>query len=84
MSHATVSAKGWVVIPRDLRRKYGLKPGTAVEIVDYGGELAVVPVPRDPVAALFGMFAHRGGSLTEELLAERRREHERDERLASR
>ena len=26
----TVSAKGWVVIPKDLREKYGLEKGTQV------------------------------------------------------
>jgi AbrB family looped-hinge helix DNA binding protein len=39
----TISSKGWVVIPADLRKKYGLKPGDAVNIVDYGGVLALVP-----------------------------------------
>ena len=32
----TVSEKGWVVIPAELRRKYNLQPGTEVSVVDYG------------------------------------------------
>ncbi len=39
-----ISAKGWVVIPAELRRKYGLEPGTQVQVIDYGGALAHVPL----------------------------------------
>jgi len=35
----TISSKGWVVIPAELRKKYHLMPGTEVLIVDYGGVL---------------------------------------------
>ena len=66
----TISKKGWVVIPKALRQKYGLRAGDQVQIVDYGDGLSLVPVPDDPVAALRGMFAE-GPSLTADLLAER-------------
>jgi AbrB family looped-hinge helix DNA binding protein len=73
-----VSAKGWIVIPKHLREKYGLKKGTQVRVVDYGEELALVPLPADPVGALHGML-EGGPPLTEELLAERTRERAREE-----
>ncbi len=79
MYTAKVSAKGWVVIPKDLREKYGLKRGTQVQIVDYGNILALVPLPDDPVKALHGMLKD-GPSLTADLLAERAREREREDR----
>ena len=73
----TVSAKGWVVIPAELRRKYALKAGSAVEIVDYGGVLALVPTLADPVRQAAGML--KGGrSLTQSLLAERRADRRRE------
>jgi AbrB family looped-hinge helix DNA binding protein len=75
-----ISPKGWVVIPKNLRKKYGLAPGSRVAVVDYGGVLSIVPVPEDPIAALRGMFSSYKGSLTAELLEEHRREQERDER----
>ena len=78
MYTAKVSAKGWVVIPKDLRRKYGLEKGTRVQVVDYGDLLAIVPLPEDPVGALHGMLAG-GTSLTADLLAERGRERAREE-----
>ena len=78
MYRARVSAKGWIVIPKDLRGKYGLTKGTHVQIIDYGSVLALVPVPEDPVEALAGMLED-GPSLTEELLAERRHERARED-----
>lgn len=78
MHTAKVSAKGWVVIPKDLRDKHGLKKGTRVQVLDYDDLLALVPVPDDPVAALHGML-EGGPSLTAELLAERAAERTREE-----
>jgi len=78
MYTATVSAKGWIVIPKVYREKYGLEPGRKVQVVDYGGGLSIVPIAEDPIEALRGMFAD-GPSLTEDLLEERRREREREE-----
>ena len=74
----TISYKGWVVIPADLRKKYNLTPGTEVVIVDYGGVLAIVPAMKDPVKQGYGML--KGGpSLTQALLKERAAERKREE-----
>jgi AbrB family looped-hinge helix DNA binding protein len=68
-----VSEKGWVVIPADLRKKYNLQPGTAVQVVDYGGVIALVPGLADPVRQAAGMLKGRR-SLTGALLAEHQAE----------
>lgn len=79
MATAVVSGKGWVVIPQEIRRRYGLKKGDRVHIIDYAGVMAIVPASGDPIAEGFGML--KGGpSLTELLLEERRRELEEEER----
>lgn len=78
MYTAKVSTKGWVVIPKGLRKKYGLEKGTQIQVVDYGGVLALIPLPDDPVAALHGMLAG-GPSLTADLMEERARERAREE-----
>lgn len=79
MTTATVSGKGWVVIPQEIRKRYGLKKGDKVHIIDYGGVVAIVPASKDPIAEGFGML--KGGpSLTQALLEERRWELEREER----
>jgi AbrB family looped-hinge helix DNA binding protein len=74
----TVSAKGWVVIPKSMRDRHGLKKGSRVQILDYGQILAIVPLPDDPIEALHGMF-ESGPSLTDELLTERERERTKEE-----
>ena len=78
MHTATVSAKGWVVIPKAMRDKHGLKKGTRVQILDYGQMLAIVPLPDDPIGALHGMF-ESGPSLTEALLTERKRDRAKED-----
>ena len=74
--HATVSEKGWVVIPADLRKKYNLHPGAKISVVDYGGVLALVPVMTKPVRQAAGMLKGRT-SLTRALLTDHRRERSR-------
>lgn len=36
MITGTVSGKGWVVIPQELRDRYRLKKGDKVHFIDYG------------------------------------------------
>lgn len=75
----TVSAKGWVVIPAPLRERYKIEPGQELRIVDYGGVLSLVPTLADPVGGAQGIAAGET-SLTRALLAERRREMDREAR----
>jgi AbrB family looped-hinge helix DNA binding protein len=71
-----VSEKGWIVIPAELRKKYNLRAGTEVAVVDYGGVLSLVPAMAKPVREAAGMLKSRT-SLTGALKAERRRERSR-------
>jgi AbrB family looped-hinge helix DNA binding protein len=75
----TVSNKGWVVIPAELRKKYNLTPGTEVIIVDYGGVLAIVPALKNPVRQGRGLLKGLP-SLTEDLLQDRKNEKSREAR----
>ncbi|MGQ0603190.1 MAG: AbrB/MazE/SpoVT family DNA-binding domain-containing protein [Anaerolineales bacterium] len=77
----TISDKGWVVIPVELRRKYALNPGAQVQVVDYGGVLALVPTLANPIQEAAGMLKGRR-SLTRALLAERKAEKRRAARRA--
>ncbi len=77
MPTARISAKGWVVIPAELRRKYRMEAGGEVSVVDYGGVISLVPALSDPVGEALG--ALKGPtSLTGALRDERRRERERE------
>jgi AbrB family looped-hinge helix DNA binding protein len=76
MTVTTISAKGWIVIPAELRKKYDLQPGSGVVLVDYGGVIAIVPALSNPVEESAGML--KGGpSLTKALRLERQRERDR-------
>ncbi|MCC7162940.1 MAG: AbrB/MazE/SpoVT family DNA-binding domain-containing protein [Anaerolineae bacterium] len=75
MATATISAKGWLVIPVELRRKYDLKKGTRVTLVDYGGVLAIVPAMSNPIRQSRGML--KAKSLLWALEQERKQERER-------
>lgn len=77
----TISNKGWVVIPADLRKKYNLLPGTEVIIVDYGGVLSIVPALRNPIKQGRGSLKDLP-SLTKDLLQERKTEKSREGKRA--
>ncbi len=54
MSAATLTAKGQIVIPAEIRARYGLTPGTQLEFADEGGVIRLVVRRRvtasDPAA----------------------------------
>ena len=68
-----ISSKGWLVIPADLRRKYHLRPGTKVTVVDYGGVLSLVPIADDAIAASAGTLSSTT-SLTGAVVEQHRQE----------
>lgn len=59
MSTATLSEKGQIVIPSEIRLRYELTPGTQVEFVDEGGVIRLLIrrriKPTDPAAG-YGMI----------------------------
>jgi len=77
MTTATVSSKGWIVVPVGLRKKYHLQPGARVALVDYGGVLSLVPALVQPALEAAGLL--KGDrSLVQALLEERARERARE------
>jgi AbrB family looped-hinge helix DNA binding protein len=74
---AKVSEKGLVVIPKELREKYGIKKGDKVSFVDYGGTIYLMPVPEDPIRSSLGMF--KGLMTMEDYLEDKRKERELEE-----
>jgi len=75
---AKVSAKGWVVIPSVLRRRFGLKPGSSVEFQEEDEHIVLNPLTSDPVEELYGKLAG-GISLKKALSEERAKELKREE-----
>jgi AbrB family looped-hinge helix DNA binding protein len=73
---ATISSKGQVVIPAELRRKYGLKEGVRIVFHDDGGHLTLEPSRFADIYALQGSLHGYGleQALHDEREAERLRE----------
>lgn len=53
---AKVSPKGWVVIPKKLRDRYGLVPGSKVLMTETGDGLTINAFPGDPVKSFKGLL----------------------------
>ncbi len=78
---ATVSKKGWVVIPREIRERYGVHPGDEVHIVDYAGGIAIIPTLNDPVQEGRGLIKS-DLSLPQALVEERHREWQMEKAMS--
>lgn len=58
MATATISSKGQVVLPADIRRRLGLLAGTQVEVIEQSDGVRLVvsrPVKTTDIAACAGM-----------------------------
>jgi len=71
---ATVSKKGLMTIPSEVRRKYGLKDGDKVRVIDQGGLLIIIPLMD--VKDLYGLGAEHKEKL---LMGIKELEEEHDE-----
>ncbi|HEY4382489.1 MAG TPA: AbrB/MazE/SpoVT family DNA-binding domain-containing protein [Acidobacteriaceae bacterium] len=77
-SSAVISSKGQVVIPSNLRKRYGLHEGSTVVFQEDSGRLTIMPSNYDAVLALGGSLG--GLALEEELQRERSAERRRENR----
>jgi AbrB family looped-hinge helix DNA binding protein len=73
-TYATI--KGQIVIPSSVRRKFGIKQGTRIEIeVDEdNGHIILTPITREYIQSLRGKY--KGKGLLKALMAEKQRERE--------
>ena len=77
MPITTLSSKGQIVIPKNLREGLGLTTGARVFLKRVDDHLELAPVPGDPVKHFLGIFKD-GPSLTQALIKERKREKRRE------
>ncbi|MBS7644206.1 AbrB/MazE/SpoVT family DNA-binding domain-containing protein [Candidatus Bathyarchaeota archaeon] len=78
----TVTSKGTVTIPAEVRRKYGIRKGSKVEFIETEEGILIVPIPR--FEELFGVdreYRDRILQMVRDLEKERREEaaHEKSE-----
>ena len=71
-TYATV--KGQIVIPAELRRKYRIKAGTKINVIDTGEAILLKPVTEESLKQLQGRL--KGKGVLKSLLEERRKDAE--------
>ena len=71
MSTVKTLAKGQVVIPAKLRKKYHIKPGSELHILEYDGIIHLIPPAPDPIKAAAGSLPKKP-SLASKLLKHRK------------
>lgn len=69
MMTAKISAKGQLVIPKEVRKKFNIEPGTFFEIRIEKDNIILIPMKKGPLDNLYGKFAG------ENILAELEKEH---------
>jgi AbrB family looped-hinge helix DNA binding protein len=70
------TVKGQIVIPSSVRRKFGIKEGTRIEISldERGQRIILTPITREYIHSLRGKY--KGKGLLKALMADKRRERE--------
>ncbi len=71
MKTIPISSGGQVSIPASVRRRWGTR---RVRLIDRGDEIAIQPVPDDPIAAAAGSLAAYRAPGTDEIRAQLREE----------
>lgn len=71
-----MTVKGQIVIPSKIRRKFGMKEGTRiqVDVDEQAHKIVLTPITRDYIQSLRGKY--KGKGLLKALAAEKKREKE--------
>jgi AbrB family looped-hinge helix DNA binding protein len=80
MAIVKTHAKGQIIIPKDIRDKIGIKPGTVVSLNLVEDHVEIRPLPDDPIEFLTGIFKDYPQSMAEQLLEERKKDNKTDEK----
>ena len=70
------TSKGQIVIPSSIRRRFGIKEGTRIQITvnDKTHEIVLKPITREYIHSIRGKF--RGKGLLKALMADRKKERD--------
>ncbi len=69
-----VHGKGLIVIPAEVRKRFGITPGSKLQLYVEGGSIRIV-VPQD-IRSLFGVDGEKALEVTRLILEERKRERD--------
>lgn len=76
MYETTATSKGQIVIPSSMRRKFGIKEGTRIQIDanEKDGTIILKPITREYIHSVRGRY--KGKGLLKALMAEKQKERE--------
>ena len=80
-SSVVFSTRGQVVIPRHIRKEFGIEEGTRAVVVSEDGAIVLRPITREYICSFRGILKtkHREKSGTQELLDDRAEDLRREE-----
>jgi AbrB family looped-hinge helix DNA binding protein len=82
MTITTISSKGQLVIPKEIREVLGIKPKQKMLLKVIENRVVIEPLPENPVEYFCGIFKE-GVSLTQALLKEREAERRHEEKTST-
>ena len=76
MTTTTITSKGQIVVPVEIRRHLHIKKGMRFAVVEQNGQIVLSPMNQDYFNSFAGILKSKKGgkSLTEMFLEERRKE----------
>jgi len=75
----TVSTKGQIIIPSEIRKKYKIRQGDRFELQEIDGKLVLIPLPDKPLVGLYGVLKGKN-SLTRSLQKEHANEIRKEQK----
>ena len=79
MKTVKTHAKGQIIMPKEIRDKLGIKPGSVLSVRLVDDHVEIRPLPDDAIEFLTGIFKDYPRSMAGELARERRRDDKTDE-----
>ena len=76
MKLPTMTGKGYVLIPVEIRRRHNLKAGTRIRLVERDDEIVIRPLTKEMIRQNVGFLKTKGKSLLRALAEEKRIERE--------
>ncbi|MBI5789296.1 MAG: AbrB/MazE/SpoVT family DNA-binding domain-containing protein [Candidatus Schekmanbacteria bacterium] len=73
MATVKILSKGQVVIPAQIRKRYNMKTGSKLQLMEYRGIIYLIPPVDNPIEAACGILPAKP-SLSAKLLEERKKD----------
>jgi AbrB family looped-hinge helix DNA binding protein len=73
METSIMTSKGQILVPKRLRRKMNMKPGSRIAFIEQGDDLLIQPLDKSYFEKFAGILSGKG-DLIKELMKEKARE----------